>query len=843
VHGKSLYCGGEKLLVRGVTFGTFEDDYPPPLQTASDLERMAGYGVNAVRTYTVPPTWFLDLAHEHGLRVMVGIPWEQHIAFLDSRSRRRSIRDRIAAGVSACAEHPAVLCYAVGNEIPAPIVRWHGGPRVAEFITDLVETAKQEDPGGLATYVNYPSTEYLHTASLDLVCFNVFLEDPDAYAAYLGRLQRIAGDRPLLITETGLDSRRNGLAAQARAVDWQVRRAFEAGSAGIFLFSWCDEWYRGGELVDDWDFGLVSRARAPKPALEAAAAAFQDVPLSRDTSWPRISVIVCVYNGADTLRQCLVALSQLDYPDHEVIVVDDASTDGSLAIAAASGFHTIALDANQGLSHARNVGLAYSTGEIVAYLDADAWPDPHWLQYLAVAFLESEHACVGGPNIEPRCDKLVAAAVAKAPGAPIHVLVGDRAAEHVPGCNMAFRKEPLEAVGGFDPQFQVAGDDVDICWRIQERGWTIGFSPGAVVWHRRRDSVRSYLRQQFQYGKAEALLERRWPEKYSAGGHVRWTGRVYRDAQSRIWPTRRRRIHYGTWGSSLFQQALDDPPGVIDSLTLMTESYLVLAGLAALSALGLVWTPLLFFLPLLVGLAAAILIGSVLPARRAVGGNAGPARRRILIVALTALLHALHPLARLTGRIRHGLSPWRRRSTRSLALPRPRRNGVWSEHWQPSDVRLRAMQRRLRECAAVVTSGGPHDRWDLHIAGGMLGGARIRTAVEEHGRGRQLLLFRSWPTVSRSASACFVIASAVAFAASAAGAVIAATVAGCAAVVIAGTTFYECALAAGSVCLVLGRAAQEEERRMAGEDLVAELAKLAPLARLSVNRGEARRTR
>jgi GT2 family glycosyltransferase len=92
---------------------------------------------------------------------------------------------------------------------------------------------------------------------------------------------------------------------------------------------------------------------------------------------------------------------------------------------------------------------------------------------------------------------------------------------------MAFRKASLQAIGGFDPQFRVAGDDVDVCWRLQEQGWTLGFNPAAMVWHHRRNSVRAYWKQQQGYGKAEALLERKWPQKYNGAGHLTWAGRLY----------------------------------------------------------------------------------------------------------------------------------------------------------------------------------------------------------------------------------------------------------------------------------------------------------------------------
>src|SRR5207302_9705297 len=171
------------------------------------------------------------------------------------------------------------------------------------------------------------------------------------------------------------------------------------------------------------------------------------------------------------------------------------SHEGSADIYAEYGLR-IVITENHGLSSARNVGNALASGEIVAFTDDDARPDPHWLQYLAVSLIDSEYAGVGGPNIAPPGDGLIAESVANAPGGPVHVLLSDREAEHIPGCNMAVRKAALEAVGGFDPQFRVAGDDVDVCWQLQKAGGKLGFSPAAVVWHHRRDSVRALWKQQ-----------------------------------------------------------------------------------------------------------------------------------------------------------------------------------------------------------------------------------------------------------------------------------------------------------------------------------------------------------
>jgi len=529
--GKFFYVGGRKLYVRGVTYGTFRPDaegnqYGPTDQVEQDFGMMARNGINTVRLYTVPPRWLLDLAARQGMHVMVGIPWEQHIAFLDGRGRRDGIEQKVRDGVRACVGHPAVLCYSIGNEIPASMVRWYGHKRVERFLHRLYRAAKQEDPEGLVTYVNFPTTEYLDLPFLDFTSFNVYLEDRERLEAYLARLQNLAGDRPLVMAEIGLDSRGNGAEQQAQRLGLQIETAFEGGCAGSFVFAWTDEWHRGGQDVEDWDFGLIDRQRKPKPALQAVREAFKRIPFPPDVSWPRVSVVVCSHNGARTLRDCCEGMLELEYPSFDVIIVDDGSTDATADIAEEYGFEVIRTP-NRGLSSARNTGLEATTGEIVAYIDDDARPDTHWLYYLAHAFLSTDYAGVGGPNIVPPQSGSVSWCVENAPGGPVHVLLDDREAEHIPGCNMAFRKSALLAVGGFDPRYRAAGDDVDICWKLQARGWKLGFSPAAVVWHRRRNSVSAYWRQQVGYGRAEALLESKWPEKYNSAGHLTWAGSLY----------------------------------------------------------------------------------------------------------------------------------------------------------------------------------------------------------------------------------------------------------------------------------------------------------------------------
>ena len=265
---------------------------------------MVRAGLNAVRVYTPPPMWLMDLAAESGLRVMAGSPWEQHIAFLDDTGRARRIVDAVRADVRRLAGHPALLCHAVGNEIPASVVRWYGKARVERFIGDLCAADKSEDPDALVTYINFPTTEYLDPQSLDFIAFNVYLESRNEFAAYLCRLQNLAGERPLVMAEIGLDSRRHGEDGQAQSLRWQIEAAFEAGCAGAFVFAWTDEWFRGGCDIADWDFGLTTRERRPKQALQAVSTSFEkflSVPTTIGPPSPSWSVATTVRGPSSRL--------------------------------------------------------------------------------------------------------------------------------------------------------------------------------------------------------------------------------------------------------------------------------------------------------------------------------------------------------------------------------------------------------------------------------------------------------------------------------------------------------------------------------------------------------------
>src|SRR6202521_5621580 len=298
VHGKFFFAGERKHFVKGVTYGPFGigshgAQFPEIDVVEQDFALMRSAGVNTVRVFTVPPLWLLDAADEAGLKVLVGLPWSQHVAFLDSAAIKAGIRAAVAAGVRACCRHPAVFAYLVGNEIPPDMIRWHGAGEVRRFLKELVSLVRREHPGALVSYANFPSTEYLTIDFTDFLCFNIYLHDDTAFRRYIPRLHNLAVDKPLVLTEFGIDSMRNGDEEQAEILSWQVRAAFASGVAGTFVFAWTDEWFTGGHLIEDWAFGLVDRQRQPKPSLGEVACQYQSAlppPLPR---YPRVSVVVC----------------------------------------------------------------------------------------------------------------------------------------------------------------------------------------------------------------------------------------------------------------------------------------------------------------------------------------------------------------------------------------------------------------------------------------------------------------------------------------------------------------------------------------------------------------------
>lgn len=220
-----------------------------------------------------------------------------------------------------------------------------------------------------------------------------------------------------------------------------------------------------------------------------------------------ISVILPVRNGAEFLEEQLRALAaQRSSEPWEVIIADNGSTDGSLAIARDwtlehANFHVVDASGLTGASAARNAGVDVATGEHLAFCDADDVVLAGWIDACTRA-LTSADLAAGRFDFWSLNDI--------APTAPVPAAT--RQLGFLPaglGANLAIRRSAFLEVGGFDEHF-TPGEDIDLCWRLQLRGFRFVDMPEAVVAKRARSSFREVFRQSFAYGQCGPLLHKRY---------------------------------------------------------------------------------------------------------------------------------------------------------------------------------------------------------------------------------------------------------------------------------------------------------------------------------------------
>ena len=734
VRGRFLSVAGRRFWIKGVTYGTFRanedgEPFPSRLQAREDFAQMREAGVNTVRLYTPPPDWLADAAAHAGLYLLPDICWGPRRCEIDDPARLRMIRQWTREHARRLADHPAMLMFSIGNEIPPLVVRWYGQRRIEQFLQDLNDIVKEEAPAALTTYVSHPPTEHLTLPFLDVVSYNVYLEREPEMRAYLARLQTLCHEKPLFLAEIGLDAHTHGEPAQARFLDWQIRAAFEKGLCGVTVYGWTDEWSIFKTDIEGWAFGLTDSDRRPKQALSTVAQLYKgDLYRTRRTSWPMVSVIVCCYNAVATLDECLRSLEKLEYPRYEVIVVDDGSSDGTHEIAGKFDCRCIRVP-NGGLSNARNIGIDAAHGQIVAFIDSDASADPDWLYYMVAAMEEHNAAAVGGPNLSPPQDNFTAQCVDQSPGNPTCVLVDNENAEHIPGCNMAFRKDAFDQVGLFDAQHRAAGDDVDLCWRLLVADQRIAYHPSAVVWHHRRPTISGYLRQQKGYGIAEAHLQRRYPGRFNFFGYPVWNGGVYDSVHSHLRQQGlpfvfRPRVYRGFFASAQFQ-ALYQPFLTWWFQIFNTAEWLVLTGCSLLTGLlapGILGAGMLGLstLMLLLTIGASLLAGW-----RGVKTKRWRGAERWRGLVAVSLLHILQPLARAIGRVQ---GRWRLRKE-PLDF---RADELLAGDLTKRDLWLHRLLTHMKSCGWIARPASEWDDADIEVLGPGPYTLKLTSVYEEH---------------------------------------------------------------------------------------------------------------
>ncbi len=275
----------------------------------------------------------------------------------------------------------------------------------------------------------------------------------------------------------------------------------------------------------------------------------------------RLSVVVASHDRPRALRRCLIGLHQLAYPQVELVVVADAAGRAAIADLPFAGRVIVLDQAEPNLSRARNAGAAASGGDVIAFIDDDAVPEPTWAGALAEAFADPDMAAATGPVLGRNGISLQWGRMAvDACGRDLRLDGGELpagAALKLHGTNMAIRRAALQAAGGFDAAFGFYLDDTDLALRLSQGGGRTAYLPGAVVHHsfaasprRRADRAPLSL---FDIGASSAVFLR----KHAPGDLEDMLERLRRDQADRLQALRRRGRLTGGGVASLLA-GLDD---------------------------------------------------------------------------------------------------------------------------------------------------------------------------------------------------------------------------------------------------------------------------------------------
>lgn len=231
--------------------------------------------------------------------------------------------------------------------------------------------------------------------------------------------------------------------------------------------------------------------------------------------FPLVSILIPCKDVDSLVNECLEKCADLDYPDFEIILLPDND-----------GGHLAHLDVkvipagDMKPATKRNLGVTHAKGEIIAFIDSDAYPDNNWLKNAVKYFSDPKVAAVGGPSLTPEDS----GSAEKASGAILSSIFGGGMASHryrnssaredddLPTCNLILHRSVLDELGGFDIKYW-PGEDTYLCRKIvHDSGLKILYAPDVVVYHHRHPLVGSHLRQIWSYGLHRGYFFKVFPE-------------------------------------------------------------------------------------------------------------------------------------------------------------------------------------------------------------------------------------------------------------------------------------------------------------------------------------------
>ncbi len=283
---------------------------------------------------------------------------------------------------------------------------------------------------------------------------------------------------------------------------------------------------------------------------------------------PRVSVIVVCWNSADTLGRCLDQLLEQDYPDYEVIVVDDGSDDETLAIAerrlARGDLQIVRSRRNRGCPHARNLGLAQARGEVVAFVDADGFVAGDWLDRIvetlardatigavaSMVFYDGNPLVINGAGGKVNRQGWAADLSMNEPYERAQVVPE---ALYPMGCGMALRRSALEDVGPFDDSMLNYYDDVDYGVRLWRAGQRVVVAPDAWIDHGGSAGGGDSTRKRLLCERHRMRVVLKHAPMHTL---TRWAGHEARAFRQATRPTRARKLRALAWNALHVPSAL-----------------------------------------------------------------------------------------------------------------------------------------------------------------------------------------------------------------------------------------------------------------------------------------------
>jgi GT2 family glycosyltransferase len=522
VHGKFLSRDGGKFLLKAMRLPGIDGllDLTEKLALCRRLDELAGANVNTLILSESQAETVLGVAGQAGLYAMVEIAIDPRE--LTSASEIHNAVARVAQTAGILRGYPALVGFLIdcpidGSAIPssaievlhkelaalartihenhgnqlialkrhadAPAIATGGAEHFREISDDVSQKVAQKISSDLCTDLTYVNLARIDAA--DLAC---------AIAA----LHRLAAAHPLVV-EFG---------EERPGQEEMVAHAFGLGAAGVVAPAmppaaspgWQNvRMLSAGELLP---FAQVGGSSAPLPA-----------------STPMVSVVVAARDDECTIASCLESIGRLQYPNFEVIVVDDGSRDLTADIAATMGsprLIRILREPHAGFGATCNIAMRAARGQFIAFTRADCIVDADWLALGVRAMLEGRlDGCRGPIYPSPPTEGITTRAIASL-ASTISVDAGEDRAVLLTDRNMIVRKASLIAVGGFDSSFIDGGGAVDLSARMIEVQMALGWCPAGCVWRCASTGVGEFYRRCIRHGRTDALLAIKHPDLFGA---------------------------------------------------------------------------------------------------------------------------------------------------------------------------------------------------------------------------------------------------------------------------------------------------------------------------------------